>query len=435
VPGQVLRNVFSSLKWVAIAGLALLAAVPVLVSLLWGPTHIAVSLVLALVWVGLVGLVWLPVPARPMLARVERWRVQLAAALGFIALGLAAVVASQLSAYTPSIVGAEGQPVAGSIASLETVRLGGSEQWISIRGRSADNPVLLWLAGGPGGSQLATVRYHLGGLEERFVVVNWEQPGAGKSYGAVPHSALTPERYISDAHELVLYLKERFDEGRIYLVGESWGSALGVWLVQRYPQEFHAFVGTGQMVDFIETEMFDYEFALDLAREQGNSAKVAELEKQGPPPYYGGDATWKQAAYLLDGFAYMNADPDIAQDDGFDTFKDVLSPEYGLYDKLNWARGVIDSGNVVFPQLWRADADLRRDAPRLEVPVYFLIGRHDVNAPTALAEEYFELLAAPCKTWVWFERSGHNPWVHESAKFVETLVNIANIEENSDGCN
>jgi pimeloyl-ACP methyl ester carboxylesterase len=301
--------------------------------------------------------------------------------------------------------------------------LNGSEQWISIRGKSTHNPVLLWLAGGPGGSQLSTVRYHLAGLEDRFVVVNWEQPGAGKSYGAVPHGQLTQERYISDCYALVQYLKGRFSQEKVYMIGESWGSALGIWMVQRYPVEFYAFVGTGQMVDFIETELYDYNFSMRLAAERGDTGKVAKLKAQGPPPYYTNDATWKQATYAMDGFNYMNDDPAIDNSDGFNTFQDILSPEYGLYDKASWVRGIMDSGSVMFPQLWKAGVDFRRDAPRLGVPVYFLIGRHDVNAPPALAEEYYRTLDAPHKELIWFDRSGHNPWVTESSKFVDVVLN------------
>jgi pimeloyl-ACP methyl ester carboxylesterase len=343
-------------------------------------------------------------------------------ALGFLLLGLFTVVVSQASTYTPAVVDAQGKTVPGSIASLEQVRLNGTDQWISIRGASTENPVLLWLAGGPGGSQVSTVRYHLGELEEHFIVVNWEQPGAGKSYHSVPHSTLTVERYVSDGLALVRHLNERFDKDKVYLVGESWGSALGIWMVQREPSLFRAFVGTGQMVDFIETDVADYEWALRYAEQRGDTKKLAELKAQGPPPYTGDGVLMKQAAYLLDGFAYMNENPAI-NSDGWNTFQDLLSPEYGLYDKLSWARGVLDSGNVMFPQLWAQDVDFRRDAPRLDVPVYFLIGRHDINALPAVTEEYYALLDAPRKDLIWFERSGHNPWVTEADRFVDVLVN------------
>jgi pimeloyl-ACP methyl ester carboxylesterase len=299
--------------------------------------------------------------------------------------------------------------------------LNGSRQWVSIRGKDVNKPVLLFLAGGPGGSQLVTERRVLAGLEDHFVVVNWEQPGAGKSFDAVDRSTVTPERYITDGLALVASLRERFDEEEVYVLGESWGSALGIWLVQREPESFHAFIGTGQMVAFLETDLMCYDFALKWAQERGDIKKVEQLKKQGPPPYYGKGMALKEAVYLMDTFNYMNANPAIT-DDGFNTFQDLASSEYGLYDKLNWFRGPLgETLDVVYPQLW--DVDFRTQATKLEVPVYFLLGRHDVNAPPVLAEEYYELLDAPHKELIWFERSGHNPWVNESANFIDVVVN------------
>src|SRR5688500_11317942 len=229
---SIVTGTLSTLKWVAITLLALFAALLVGVTFVWGPTHWMVSLLLAAAWVGLITLLALAA------TRYRSGRMTLGAALSFALLAFTTVLVSQASAYTPAIVDAQGKAVPGSIAVLETVNLNGSEQWISIRAESTEKPVLLWLAGGPGGSQLATARYHLGGLEEHFVVVNWEQPGSGKSYHAADHSALTVERYIADGYSLVQQLKARFDEEKIYLVGESWGAALGIWLVQRYPEQF-----------------------------------------------------------------------------------------------------------------------------------------------------------------------------------------------------
>jgi hypothetical protein len=123
---------------------------------------------------------------------------------------------------------ASGKPIPGSIATLEKVKLNASEQWITIRGQDVNKPVLLFLAGGPGGTDMVVTRIALGALEEHFVVVNWDQPGAGKSYHSVPHASLTPDRYIADAHELTLYLRQRFGQAKIYVLGESWGSVLGI---------------------------------------------------------------------------------------------------------------------------------------------------------------------------------------------------------------
>jgi pimeloyl-ACP methyl ester carboxylesterase len=338
---------------------------------------------------------------------------------GLLVVSALAVLASQYFALTPPIVDAQGSPVPGSIATLEKVSLNGSEQWISIRGHDTRKPVLLFLAGGPGGSQLSTERFALGGLEEHFVVVNWEQPGAGKSFDAVDRSTITVERYIEDAHALILILRERFGQEKVYVLGESWGSALGIMLVQRYPELFHAFIGTGQMVAFLENDQMCYDFALKWAAERGDMTKVEKLLKQGPPPYYDKDVAWEQNTYLMDTFTYMNQNPAITNN-GFNTWRDLAAPEYGLYDKVNWFRGVLDTLGVVYPQLW--DVDFRTQAAQLDVPIYFLIGRYDINAPTVLTEQYFEVLEAPHKEIVWFEHSGHNPWVSESERFVQVMV-------------
>ncbi len=330
-----------------------------------------------------------------------------------------AVVVSQVTAKTPPILGVDGQPLPGSIASLEQVMLNGSQQWVSIRGKDATKPVLLFLAGGPGGSDLAAARLTLGGLEDHFVVVIWEQPGAGKSFDAVDRSKMTVERYLTDGRALVTQLKERFGQDKIYLVGESWGSALGILMVQRYPDLFHAFAGTGQMVAFTENDQLCYDFALNLAKERGDEEKVAKLVKQGPPPYYGKGIAMTQGTYLLDTFSYMNQDPAINKR-RHSTWDDLAAPEYGIYDKVSWLRGIVDTLGVVYPQLW--DIDFRKQATKLDVPVYFLIGRHDVNAPVKLVEEYIQVLDAPHKEIVWFEQSGHTPWVNESDEFVRVMV-------------
>lgn len=330
-----------------------------------------------------------------------------------------AVILSQAFAMTPPITGADGKPLPGSIATLEQVTLNGSRQWISIRGKDATKPVLLFLAGGPGGSDLASARLTQGKLEDHFVVVNWEQPGAGKSFNAIDRSKLTVDDYLVYGHELVLQLRERFHQDKVYLVGESWGSALGILMVQRYPELFHAFAGTGQMVAFTENDQICYDFAMNLAKEHGDMDKVAKLTRQGPPPYYDNGVALEQATYLLDTFDYMNQDPEINHI-RHSTWDDLAAPEYGLYDKVSWFRGVLETLGYVYPQLW--EVDFRKQAAKLDVPVYFLIGRHDINAPVKLAEEYMKLLEAPHKEIVWFEHSGHNPWVTEGEEFTRAMV-------------
>ncbi len=357
-------------------------------------------------------------PNAKLAARAKRTAVFLCGTL-VVMYGLIAF--SQLLARTPEIVSESGSAAKGSIAELRRVELNGRKEYISIRGQNAQNPVLLFLAGGPGGSQMAAVRYDLAALEKDFVVVNWDQPGAGKSYYAAPIKGLTVDTYIEDGYALTEYLCDTFKREKIYLVGESWGSALGIFLASRYPKRYHAFVGTGQMVDFVETEILDYNKAMALAQEKGSAKVVEALKSNGAPPYYGSDVTWKSAEYLNFLSAAMSRNPEI-QNAGFNTLRDLFAPEYGILDKINYLRGVIDTFNHVYPQLY--GTDLRAHYKDIAVPVYFFIGRHDINAPTALAEDYYNVLNAPVKRLVWFEHSGHNPWINESGRFVQELLKV-----------
>ena len=323
------------------------------------------------------------------------------------------VTYTQIYAYTPPI------DYENSIAEMFELELNGRKQWISIRCWDKNNPVLLFLAGGPGGTQMAAVRHELMELEKHFVVVNWDQPGSGKSYYAEKTHNITAETYIQDGYALTEYLTKRFSKNKIYLIGESWGSALGVFLVNKYPQSYHALIGTGQMIDFAETERMDYARAMDIAKNNGDTEIVEKLTANGEPPYYGKNVTWKSAVYLNYLSMVMTNNPKI-HNPGYNTLRDICSPEYGLLDKINYFRGIVNTYNHVYQQLY--GIDMRTGYTKLEVPVYFFLGRHDINAPTVLVEEYERILDAPDKKIVWFEYSGHSPWINERDKFVREVL-------------
>jgi len=341
--------------------------------------------------------------------------------IGGIVMTICLTMVTQTTANTPSIVNKHNQVIEGSIAELKEVNLNGRKEWISIRGESTHNPVLLFLAGGPGGSQMAATRYELSELEKHFIVVGWDQPGSGKSYKAIKKSDLTIQTYIDDGHALTKYLKEKFSEEKIYIVGESWGSALGIFLAKEYPKDYHAVIGTGQMVDFLETEKLDYEKALEIAEIRQDTQKIEKLKSNGYPPYYDSDMVWKSAEYLNYLSSYMTKNSQI-HNGGYNTMRDIFSIEYGIIDKVNYLRGIVTTFNHVYPQLY--DIDLRVTHAELKVPVYFFLGRHDINAPIQLVEDYERILKAPYKEIVWFEHSGHSPWINESQQFVEELLKI-----------
>lgn len=331
------------------------------------------------------------------------------------------IVITQMTASTPKIKDGEGKVLEGSIAELKKVNLNGRKEWITIRGNDRTAPVLLFLAGGPGGSQFAGTRIELAELEKHFVVVNWDQPGSGKSYSCMKRSDITVQTYIDDGIALTEYLCRELGQEKIYLVGESWGSALGIFLTSEKPEYYAGLIGSGQMVDFKETEVIDYYKALEIAKEKGDSKKIEKLEKLGVPPYYDGNIAIKSSAYLSYLSSYMAANP-ATTGSPFHTGRDMMESEYGLVDSVRYLLGIMNTFNVVYPQLY--ETDLRTEYSKLEIPVYFFLGRHDLNAPVSLAEEYFNLLEAPKKELIWFEHSGHTPWNYETDLFVQETLRV-----------
>lgn len=332
--------------------------------------------------------------------------MMLAVATAVLATLLAARVWFRRASTAP-FVDALGKPVPGSVADLDRIMLGGVEQGLLIRGLSVANPVMLYLHGGPGTSELGMVRTHnMPALERHFTVVVWDQRGAGISYSArEPESGMSVEQFIADAHELTLLLCKRFGQPKIYLVGHSWGSALGVLTVHRYPELYHAFIGVGQIVDMREGERLSYAWTLAQAEKAGDRRSVAQLKAIGPPPYLGTFRsklmTQRKILGKYRGEVHGNSRG------GMSTLLRGLigSREYSWSDRVNVFRGIFANMRLMWPKI--VDINLMAQAPELKVPVYFLEGRHDYEAPAVLAEQYFEALEAPRKTLIWFERSAH----------------------------
>ena len=324
------------------------------------------------------------------------------------------VVLSQVTAFTPAVEGPD------PISELRPVTVNGRTEWLSLRGRDRSKPVLLFLSGGPGGSQLVTARHCFADLERDYVVVTWEQPGAAKSYSAISPEDITLDTYLSDGAAVTDLLRSEFGQDRIYLMGESWGSALGLMMARDHPEHYRAFIGTGQMVDFLETDRIDYQTALDDARASGNQKLVGQLEKQGPPPYESGTAL-KTAAFLspLNGLSARSGQLHSAV---FSTMDGVYGVEYGLLDKVRFFWGLLRVLDTFYADLY--PIDLRQSAAEQQIPIHIFHGRYDYNAPAGLAEDYYARLSAPSKSLVYFEHSAHNPWQTENELFNDEVRRV-----------
>jgi pimeloyl-ACP methyl ester carboxylesterase len=196
----------------------------------------------------------------------------------------------------------------------------------------------------------------------------------------------------------------------------SWSSILGIWLIEEYPELYYALVSSGQMVNTTRNDQMGYRLALDYSRERGDKRTVKKLLANGPPPYRGRKPVFRYLDYLDVLNDYMGS-PRYALVVPLIPF---FAPEYGLLDKANHTRGLIDSFNAVYPQL--ADLDFAEQATKLQVPVYFFVGRNDVNAMASLVEDYYNKLSAPHKELIWLE-GGHGLGSADPSQFVEVMVN------------
>lgn len=316
---------------------------------------------------------------------------------------------------------ADGNVIANSIAEVRFLRLGGVEQWVMIRGWNIDNPPLVLLHGGPGMPETFFFQRFNSPLERSFTVVYWEQRGAGKSYDAgIPRSSMTVERFIADLDELVDHVRQRLGKAKVTLFGHSWGTALGCLYAARFPEKVAAYVGSGQIGDWQAAERATYAYALAKAERQGNRKAVAALRGIGPPPH-DGSKLWTQRMWLnrLDG--QMSPMKMLAMSRMM-----LAGPERSVFDLPNLYRGFRWSIDAMWPEASRLS--LLKLAPTFQAPVFFFLGRKDTWVAPETSVAYFDTLTAPAKRIVWFEASGHEPFVDEPAKFnalMEELVRPA----------
>lgn len=306
---------------------------------------------------------------------------------------------------------AAGGVVPESVAEVGYCRLGGVDQWVMIRGRDLANPPLIHLHGGPGFSETRLLRHFNSELENRFTVTYWDQRGAGKSFHrGIPRSSMTVEQFLADLDELVEMVCSRVGQDQVVLHGHSWGSLLGVLYADRRPERVAAYLGTAQIGDASAAESASYACAVAAAERRNNRRALKRLRAMGPPPYppssVFSERTWLQrldgqlsprALWKLRGTVFGGG------------------RESSPVDLVNVIRGFRFSMDAMWEEV--SALNLVTAVPALRMPVVFFVGRHDHWVPPDTSIAYFDALTAPSKQALWFDESGHEPFVDEPAKF------------------
>jgi proline iminopeptidase len=224
---------------------------------------------------------------------------------------------------------------------------------------------------------------------------------------------------VDDTIVVTNHLRDRFGQDQIYLLGQSWGTVLGVRAIQEHPELYRAYIGTGQMVDIAATDRIMYDDTLAWARDNDDAALVASLEAIGPPPYdavqnYEVGVGFEHDVYPYDHTGNSEGDGQYGEN--------PIVAEYSLLDKLHYMGGFLDTYSVLYPQL--QDIDFRADATRFDIPVFFVQGAHEADSRALLFDEWFPTVDAPIKDGTELQTSGHRPLWEQPDQFVDYMVDV-----------
>ena len=323
------------------------------------------------------------------------------------------------------------------IEELKPVNIGGVDQWLHIRGRNRENPVLLYLHGGPGSAMIGFMDATQRPWEDYFTVVHWDQRQTGKSYYPADDdkAPLTVNQFIEDTEEVIQYLREYLNKDKLFLLGHSWGSVLGMNMVKHHPNWLYAYIGVGQVVDLMNNERTLYKRLLGYAQEHNEDELASKIENS--LPFIDGNSPergrifaencdyFRKELSRFNGEALMHNMP-FDETLAMWEFEKVMSPHLTLEDINNSVMG--DT-----PALFRSpyafttefcDINLPSDVgSSFNVPIFFFTGNHDWQTPKVLSDNWFEGITAPYKELVCFEESSHVVVNEEPGKFLMALVN------------
>ncbi|MBP8083948.1 MAG: alpha/beta hydrolase [Spirochaetes bacterium] len=295
---------------------------------------------------------------------------------------------------------------------FEPINVNGTKQWILVRGNDESKPVLLYLHGGPGQSLIPFAYKATDKLINDFIVVYWDQRGAGLSFDEkIPEKTMTIDQFVKDTKTVTEFLKKKFKKEKIYLLGHSWGSTLGTLVVQKYPEDYYAYIGVGQVVkpeeqeraginwlkEILQKEKIPDELKAISAMEKRNFANRVLIKK------YGGTVHNISANEVK---KIMNNSPYFPEKYTTDLYND------GLYFAMNLHVQV-------------RKIDFFKTVPELKIPIYFFLGKYDYITPTEPVVRYFNMLKCPKKEIIWFDKSAHRMDIEEPDKFQQEILKIA----------
>ena len=283
------------------------------------------------------------------------------------------------------------------VDSSGTFLIGGIRQAVTIKAKDISNPLLLFLHGGPGNSVMHYAKKFTAKLEEHFIVVQWDQRNTGRTLALNKSQVpLTVGLFESDTHAIIDSLLNRFHRPKLYLVGHSWGTHLGFYIARNHPELLHAFVAIGPMVNQQESERMAIKLMTDRATQTKNSQALQEL-KFVRVPFENGEQLYFDRKWLLD---YMGS-------------------------KAKITRQQVEEWSLTWLPIFNeaSKENLFKSATKIDCPVYFFVGRKDIQTSSQIAAEYYQKLIAK-KELFWFEHSGHSVPTTEPEKMQQIIIGL-----------
>lgn len=298
------------------------------------------------------------------------------------------------------------------------VKIGGIDQWVTIRGEDSHNPILLFIHGGPA-SPYSIFSPLLRSWEKHFTIVQWDQRGAGKTFtrnGKDGSSTITItfNRLAQDGTELAEYLCNKLAQQKVILIGSSVGSLIGIMMAKQRPDLFYAYVGTDQ--NSPDPQQLAYRLTVETFRNAGHLKGVQLVEKMGPDP-----RLWSRKDFELRNQYLVKVIKDVPN-----MIMDLIlpsmlsSPEHKFSDLIDFFKGMNFSLGHLFDEL--VTFDFNKVGLCFELPFFIMHGEKDIITPTATAKAYFDKIEAPLKEYVLIRNAGHLACFARPEQFLEELI-------------
>ena len=353
--------------------------------------------------------------------------------LSIIAIIIAVIFLIMLVLYLESpgkvkpFVDENNKVIKNSISEKTFVEINGVQQGMIIKGRNIDNPIILFVHGGPGMPEYFLADKYFDKIYDNFTICFWEQRDCGMSYNKdIDPAAVTVEVLVDDISAVAQYLENRFNQQKIYLMGHSWGSFIGIQAAAEKPELYYSYIGIGQEVNYVESERRNYEYLIDYYSDKNDTSMVKKLQKY---DVLGSDEGLNQylSSPIRDN-AMHNAGVGTMHKMN-SVFTGIFLPvmgcnAYTVTEKINlWkAKNLLNQNSALSEEC--KNTDLFEKVSELKIPVYFCSGKYDYTVNVDLSQEYYEKIKAPKKDFFLFEHSAHSPCFEEEDNFIEVLLNI-----------